>query len=185
MSTDLQQRLAEVAGIAVRLESTTGVPARLLIAQWAAESKWGNKPIGRFNCFGVKRAERHSDFCVVTTHEYLTQPQIDAWNRNHTSRPARVIGNLPDGQHIVELEDKFADYPSLEASCRDYVWLISNGVPYQKAWASYQATRNLSALIDSVARVYATAPGYARLLHQIASQANVAAAIQAARGEPT
>jgi flagellum-specific peptidoglycan hydrolase FlgJ len=181
VSTDLQQRLAEVAGIAARLESTTGVPAQMLIGQWAIESKWGAKPVGRANVFGIKRDARHSDFCVVTTQEVFSVAQITQWNHRHPQRPARVVGNLPDGKHVVELEDEFADYLSLEDSCRDYVWLIKHGDRYQKAWASYQATRDLSALIDGVARVYATAPAYATLLHQIAEQANVVATIQAAR----
>jgi flagellar protein FlgJ len=183
VSTDLQQRLAEVAGIAVRLESTTGVPARLLIAQWAIESRWGNAPAGEHNYFGIKRTSRHTDFCVVTTHEYLTQKQIDAWNRKHSSRPARVIGEQPSGKILVELEDEFADYPSLESACEDYAWLISQGDPYQKAWRNYQASGDLSALIDSIARGYATDPQYAGLVKQIAGQSNVATAIQSAQRE--
>ena len=181
MSTDLQQRLAEVAGIAVRLERETALPPQLLIAQWAVESSWGAKPVGRANVFGIKRANRHTDFCVVTTQEVFSVAQIAQWNDRHPQRPARVIGNLPGGKHIVELEDEFADYASLEASCRDYVWLITHGDLYQKAWVSYQATRKLPALIDGVAHVYATATSYAALLHQIASQTNVVTTIQAAR----
>jgi flagellum-specific peptidoglycan hydrolase FlgJ len=155
VSTDLQQRLAEVAGIAVRLERETAFPPQLLIAQWAVESSWGAKPVGRANFFGMKRDARHSDFCVVTTQECFSVAQISQWNDRHPQRPACVIGNLPDGKHIVELEDAFADYQSLEDSCRDYTWLISHGDRYQQAWTSYQATRNLPALIDGVARVYA------------------------------
>jgi flagellum-specific peptidoglycan hydrolase FlgJ len=43
----------------------------------------------------------------------------------------------------------------LEDSYRDYVWLITHGDRYQQVWASYEVTRNLPALIDGVARVYA------------------------------
>ena len=46
---DRQTRLNEVARIAVDLESQTGCPAQLLIAQWALESKWGAKPAGNAN----------------------------------------------------------------------------------------------------------------------------------------
>ena len=152
-----------------------------MIAQWAIESSWGAKPVGHADVFGIKRDARHSDFCVVTTQECFWAAQIAPWNARHPGRPARVIGNLPDGKHIVELEDEFADYPSLDAACRDYVWLITHGDRYQQAWASYEVTRDLPALIDGVARVYATASDYAALLHQIAGQANVAAVIQSAR----
>jgi hypothetical protein len=51
-------RLNEVARIAVRLDQATGCPAQLLIAQWAVESKWGEKPVGHAKYFGVKRAAR-------------------------------------------------------------------------------------------------------------------------------
>ena len=50
---DRENRLMEVARIAVRLEAQTGCPASLLIAQWALESQWGAKPVGHANYFGV------------------------------------------------------------------------------------------------------------------------------------
>jgi flagellum-specific peptidoglycan hydrolase FlgJ len=58
--TDRQARLTQVAQIAVRLEKETGCPARLMIAQWAIESQWGEKPVGHANYFGIKRAARHT-----------------------------------------------------------------------------------------------------------------------------
>jgi peptidoglycan hydrolase FlgJ len=155
MDENLNRRLAEVAPIAVRLETETGVPARLLIAQWAVESKWGAKPVGAANYFGVKKAARHTRCCTVMTREVVAGQQ----------------------RHL-RLE--FADYDSLEDSCRDYAWLISHGGPYGKAWEHYRQTGDLGALIDGVAKVYATDPGYAALLKQIAAQANVTAAIHAA-----
>lgn len=56
MDNDRNQRLAEVARIAVRLEAETGCPAQLLIAQWALESQWGAEPAGVANYFGMKKA---------------------------------------------------------------------------------------------------------------------------------
>lgn len=98
---DRDARLQEVARIAVALEAQTGCPAQLLIAQWALESKWGAKPAGTFNYFGVKRAARHQKCCTVTTREVINGKS--------------VVQNL-----------EFADYNSLEDSCRDYAWLITN-----------------------------------------------------------
>jgi flagellum-specific peptidoglycan hydrolase FlgJ len=77
----------------------------------------------------------------------------------------------------------FADYDSLEDSCRDYAWLITQGAPYHQAWAQYQKDRNLHALIEAVAAKYATDPQYAFLAATIAGQSNVAQAIAAARQE--
>ena len=158
MDENLNRRLAEITRIAVRLETETGVPARLLIAQWAVESKWGAKPVGQFNVFGIKRAGRHTKICEVLTREVV------AGEERH-------------------LQLEFADYDTLEDACRDYAWLISHGEPYQKAWQCYREDGDFAALIAGVAKVYATDPGYATLLKRIASQANISAAIGAAGAE--
>jgi flagellar protein FlgJ len=158
--TDREARLTQVARIAVALEVQTGCPAQLLIAQWAIESQWGEKPVGHANYFGVKRAARHTQWCTVTTREVV------------------------NGQSVFE-NLEFADYDSLEDSCRDYAWLITKGVPYQAAWERYQKDRDLQKLIVAVAGTYATDPNYAALATAIASQANVAQAITGARVEIT
>ena len=175
--TDREQRLKKVAAIAAVLEKRTGCPGQLLIAQWAIESQWGEKPVGNFNFFGVKRAARHAKFCIVTTHEVFTAGQLGAWNTHHPDRPARVIAAMPDGRTRVELDDEFADYDSLGASCEDYAWLITDGEPYQQAWRRYLADKNVAALVTSVARVYATAPQYAELAREISDEPKVKQAL--------
>lgn len=156
--TDRQARLAEIAGIAVALEARTGCPAQMLIAQWAVESQWGAKPAGHANYFGIKHSIRDSMGCTVTTREVINGKS--------------VIQNL-----------EFADYPSLEDSCRDYAWLITQGVPYRTAWQRYRADHNLHALIAAVATTYATDPKYTAMVTVIAGQSNVTQAIAAARQE--
>jgi flagellum-specific peptidoglycan hydrolase FlgJ len=155
---DREERLKEVARIAVALEEKTGCPAQLLIAQWALESEWGAKPAGNNNFFGIKKSDRHNLCCTVTTREVV----------NGTS----IVENL-----------QFADYASLADSCRDYVWLITCGAPYHAAWQQYLNDRDLHTLIAAVARVYATDPGYEQLVAMIAGQENVAQAIAEARRE--
>ena len=81
-----------------------------------------------------------------------------------------------NGKAVIE-NLEFADYDSLEDSCRDYVWLLTNGTPYHVAWDQCQKERDLPTLIAAVARVYATDPGYARLEDAIAGQPNVKQAI--------
>jgi len=155
---DREQRLKEVAAIAVALEAQTGCPAQLLIAQWAVESDWGAKPAGNNNFFGIKKSARHKLCCNVTTREVV------------------------NGTSIVQ-DLQFADYDSLADSCRDYVWLITCGAPYHAAWQQYLNSRDLQTLIAAVARVYATDPGYEQLVAAIAGQENVAQAIAEARLE--
>lgn len=53
--TERQTRLAEIAKIAVALKATTGCPAPLMIAQWAVGSRWGSKPCGHADYFGMKK----------------------------------------------------------------------------------------------------------------------------------
>lgn len=156
MENDRAKRLQEVARIAVRLEAETGVPAQMLIAQWALESQWGAKPAGQANYFGIKKADRHERCCTVTTHEVVNGKS-------------------------VQMDLEFADYDSLEASCRDYAWLISNGAPYRDAWQKFKRTGDVHNLIFDISRVYATGLQYAQLATQIAGQSNVARAIAAAK----
>jgi flagellum-specific peptidoglycan hydrolase FlgJ len=155
---DREARLREVARIAIALEAQTGCPSQLLIAQWALESKWGEKPVGHAGYFGIKKADRHTRCCAVVTHEVV-------------------------GGHRVEVTAEFADYDSLEHACRDYVWLITQGAPYRAAWERYQNDHDLSALIAAVAGTYATDPNYAHLAAAISRQTNVAQAIAAAHKE--
>jgi flagellum-specific peptidoglycan hydrolase FlgJ len=176
------ERLDEVARIAVRLKRETGCPAQLLIAQWAIESQWGEKPSGHANYFGIKRAARHTKWCTVPTEEVFTPAQLEAWNHLHTASPARVIAMLPDSRLRVEIDDEFADYDSLNASCQDYAWLVTKGGPYQHAWQQYQHDKNLTELIGAVARTYATAPQYSQLANQVAGQQNVLDAVAGAGG---
>src|SRR5206468_1336859 len=118
-----------------RIESETGCPAQEIVAQWATESQWGGKPCGQSNYFGIKRAARHKKFCTVMTREVI----------NGKSQ-------------MMPLE--FADYDSLEDSCRDFAWLITHGSPYAKAWAQYQTDKDVRGLIRGIAHTYATDPHY-------------------------
>jgi len=157
---DRESRLKEVARIAVALEAQTGCPAQLLIAQWAVESEWGSKPVGRANYFGVKAHPQAAQTCTVWTREVV------------------------DGE-TVRCQQLFADYGSLEDSCRDYARLITEGAPYRAGWERYQREHDLGALIAAVAARYSTSPQYAALVTAISGQTNVSKAITAARQEAT
>ncbi len=156
--TERQARLVQVATIAVALETKTGCPAPMLIAQWAVESRWGAEPVGKSNYFGIKANCRDPESCTSETTEVI------------------------DGKRVEE-SLRFADFDSLEASCEDYAVLITTGAPYREAWASYLKTGDLNALIAATAAKYATSPEYSALVTLIARQQNVARAIADARQE--
>jgi flagellum-specific peptidoglycan hydrolase FlgJ len=106
--TERQARLAQIAHIAAALEKQTGCPAPLMIAQWAVESRWGAKPCGHANYFGMKKNSRDPESCTVETEE--------------------IVNGKP-----VEEELQFADYDSLEDSARDYAALITEGATARRA----------------------------------------------------
>lgn len=91
-----------------------------------------------------------------------------------------MIETLPDGRVRVDLDDEFADYDSLEASCADYGWLITQGKPYRTAWQSYLVNKDVSRLVTAVARTYATAPQYVQLACEIAVEPRVTKALSGA-----
>ena len=157
MEPDRQHRLDEVARIAVDLEKSTGVPALLTVTQWAIESQWGAKPVGNNNFFGIKKADRHTQCCTVTTHEVL------------------------EGRRI-RVEQRFADYNSLEDSCADYAWLISHGDPYREAWNRFKEHGLAWNLLVGVAYAYATDPNYIGLATKVASEPTVILALKDAYG---
>jgi flagellum-specific peptidoglycan hydrolase FlgJ len=147
MDPERRKRLKEVAAIAMRIEREMGLPARLMIAQWAVESQWGAKPVGSFNFFGIKKAARHKLCCEVETHE--------------------IIHGVAVAQKLL-----FADYNSLAESCEDYAWLLTHGEPYRQAWSRFQLFRDFDAFARAVLAKYATAQ-YGALALTIASQQNV------------
>ena len=154
MPQDRQSRLDSVAALAVKFEATTGLPAKLLLAQWAVESEWGEKPVGHANYFGIKKAARHTLSCSTVTQEVI------------------------NGKRVTKTLE-FADYPTLANSCSDYVWLITHGAPYQKAWNSYLQDKNFDNFAHAVLAVYATAQ-YGQLAIQIANQENIHKALEKA-----
>jgi flagellum-specific peptidoglycan hydrolase FlgJ len=155
-NTDLQTRLLQIAAIAVAIEKDTQCPAQLMIAQWAVESRWGAKPVGKANYFGMKKNSRDPLSVTVETEEVV------------------------DGKREEKLL-QFADYDSLEESARDYAVLITQGDPYREAWSRYLQDRNLATLIAAVAARYASDGDYAMLVSTIAHQSNVARAIGTAQ----
>jgi flagellum-specific peptidoglycan hydrolase FlgJ len=118
----------------VALEVQTGCPAQMMVAQWAVESRWGAKPVGNANYFGIKANSRDPKSCMVETDEVV------------------------DGK-TVEERLAFADYDSLADSARDYALLITEGEPYQAAWQCYLKMHDLNALITAVSARYATNRG--------------------------
>jgi len=178
------ERLTEVSAIAVRLERETGYPAAVLVGQWALETGWGAQPACTHNYFGIKfDPGRHTLSCTVATSEAFNRQELASWERSHGK--ATVLHTYPDGSVSVSLADRFADYASLEDSCRDYVSLVEGTESYRAAWSLYQQTHDAERFAALLARQYATSPDYAKTLHSIAFGWTVQNAVSIARQPQT
>jgi len=125
--TDRQARLTQVAAIAVALEKQTQMSR--------ADD---DRPVGS----RIPGGARSPSGMQITSGSRRT-----AATRSRAPSPTiEVIDGKP-----VEEELQFADYDSLEDSCRDYAALITTGEPYSAAWEQYSVDRNLNALIVAVA----------------------------------
>lgn len=177
-------RVAAVAALAAKLEAELGYPADALVAQWSVESDWGASPVCGTNYFGMKYVTgRHPAYCLMKTKEYFTQAQLEFWN---ASRPAGeqadVLEELPDGRKLVRIPDRFAKYASLEASCRDYIWLIQNGAPYRAAWGQFEKDRDHAKLIANIGKAgYSTNSSYGSIVAGRSASPIIQAALQEAR----
>lgn len=175
--------LAAIARVAVNVERNTGFPARALIAQWAAESGWGEKETGAHNMWGLTCAVapgRPQAWCATT--EILTEKQIADLDPQERARVRRIKRRM-DGRFEVDLDRRFPCFDSLEQAALRYVALITNGGPYATAWAMYQMDYDLNQLLTGIAKAgYATGAGYGSLLREIAGQHNVQEALRVARG---
>jgi len=93
-----------------------------------------------------------------------------------------LLGRDPRSHQWNVIENlEFADYDSLEDSCRDYAWLITHGSPYHEAWEAYKENGNIGAFLVAISRVYATDPHYEALVLAVAKQPNLLNAIGQAR----
>jgi flagellar protein FlgJ len=145
------ERLSAAAESACLCEQTTGLPAEITVAQWAIESGWGAAAPGN-NCFGIK-AYPGCQIQRFPTHEVV------------------------DGESKT-LTLEFAAFDSLQACFEKHARLITCGAPYARAWANFAASKDLVSLINEVAPVYATDPGYADKLREIISMHEVQAALK-------
>lgn len=175
MSTAKQRAaaLSQIGPPAFQSLIVYGMPMQLTIAQAMIETGWMTKVIGRFNCFGMKKAPRHSKSVTVTTRETLTAAQLRNLKKLVLERQ-----RLPDGRWTVVIEDEFADYDSLQEAVDDHARLISRGQMYAKAWQAFVRDRfNWQTLARQIAPIYATGSGYADLVIKIGSMKQVQAEI--------
>lgn len=152
MTAEQMEALGRIARAAVEAEAQTACPAELSAAQAILESGWLKAAPGN-NCFGIKATDEHATYQV--TKEYL------------------------NGQWKT-LRLAFEAYGSLTDCFLAHARLIQGG-RYADAWRVYEQSHDLAGLVDGIAGIYATDPGYAKQVKQLAAAPYVAAAVMQIR----
>lgn len=157
--TDAQAFIDKIRPHAEKAAQELGVPARAIMAQAALETGWG-KHLARdadgnasYNLFGIKASRNWSGDSVQTaTQEY----------RN--------------GEMNTE-QASFRSYDSLEASFDDYVSFLKDNPRYLHALQA-DSVQGFAQGLQKAG--YATDPGYAGKLVQVANGPNMSAALSSA-----
>lgn len=173
--------LRDAAKHARQCELQSKVPSALILAQWALESGWGAHAPGN-NCFGIKEYAGQLGRQLLHTTEYFTTEQFLAWLNAKPGRTGKIEDATPrpDGKFRYQVEDWFATFSSL-ARCflkRADLFLVE---PYRTSTEQFRVDGNFAALVQGIARHYATDPNYAQSVLKIAALPEIQQAIQEAQ----
>ena len=176
------QHLTLAAAEARKCETATGIPAEMIVAQWAIESAWGEKSPGN-NCFGIKQYAGAAGRQLLSTTEWFTGVELArflASGDDRTANLAQPIQSNSKGRQKYLVQDWFATFPALSTCFAKRAALFNTGV-YAPFAAAYRQSHDFPALVRGIAPKYATDPGYATQVLAVANMTQVKAAIATAR----
>jgi flagellum-specific peptidoglycan hydrolase FlgJ len=179
-----QQFLATAAAQAVAAENATGCPSALTVAQAIFESGWGERTSGSNNFFGIKQYTGCPASELVSTTEWFTDAERDAFLALGGGRTAVLATPVEEAgnRRKYACQDLFAAYPTAEACFAYHGGLLQKG-PYLTAWEQFQGNSDVDAYVRGIAVHYATAPNYADSILEMVHDQRVADAIAAARAQ--
>lgn len=137
--------LRAITPLAADAGARTGLDPRLIVAQAALESNWGQSAPGN-NFFGIKSHGRPGGNVMPTTEVVNGQP--------------------------VGVNDSFRAYPDMASSVNDYVAFLSSNPRYADMFAAQGLDAQVAALASSG---YATDPAYGAKIGAIAGGLDQAA----------
>jgi flagellar protein FlgJ len=132
-----RDNLRQAAKMAYAVETISGLPGLLTLAQWALESAWGLSQPGN-NPFGIKAYPNNFGTQVLPTWE--------------------VKAGIK-----TRCEQTFATFPTLADAFLKHTALLVTGKPYFSSFQRYlnSDTKDLEQFVRDIARNYATDPHYA------------------------
>jgi len=176
-------RLSEATVSAVIAENATGVPASVLVAQWAIESGWGDHQPGN-NCFGIKSYPGEYGRQLLKTVEWFTNAELAYFLASESGRTATIDPQSTAvdsrGRMKYHCQDYFATFPTLAACFERRAQMFDLG-RYKAITDQYRQDGDLESFVKAFGPIYATAPNYADMVLKIAGQANVTLALNTAR----
>ena len=101
------------------------VPVLGLLAQWATESRWGSKPSGDYNYFGLKSFGKPPQKLVTTKETNLSKTQIDYYKQKGWF--IKQTGNT------VLVKDLFKSYASVDQAVMSQADFLLSNPRYSKA----------------------------------------------------
>jgi flagellum-specific peptidoglycan hydrolase FlgJ len=173
-----------IAQAAVASERSTGCPAELQAAQCILETGWLKHTPGN-NCFGIKSYDGADGRQLLPTREWFTAAdavRFLAAGEGRTAVLAEPVQQDARGRNLYHVTDWFATFATLGDCFAHRSAMFSTGrfAPFATA---YKTGGSLEDLVRGIAPVYATDPGYADNVLALIHNADVQAAIAAARAE--
>ncbi len=126
------------------------VPASVSIAQWALESGWGAHESGKWNYGGITAKVSGAVFPYQPGKPL--EPATLCWTHEEVNGA------------VVKCQRWFKDYPSPDAFFDAHAKLLATAPVYAPAIA---ALPDVGRFVDLMAPHYASASGYAELIHSI------------------
>jgi flagellum-specific peptidoglycan hydrolase FlgJ len=174
-----------IAQAAASSERSTGCPAELQAAQCILETGWLKHAPGN-NCFGIKFYAGAYGRQLLRTREWFTDAEAARFLSLGDGRTANVADPVQQdgrGRKLYHVEDWFATFATLGDCFARRAGMFAAG-RYAQFATAYKAGGTLDELVHGIAPIYATDPGYAETVLALIHNADVQAAIEAARSEP-
>jgi flagellum-specific peptidoglycan hydrolase FlgJ len=176
--------LSRIAHAAVASQRSTGCPAELQAAQCILETGWLAHAPGN-NCFGIKSYAGAFGRQLLRTREWFTDAEVARFLAPGDGRTAALVESVQQdarGRKLYRVEDWFATFATLGDCFARRAAMFTAG-RYAPIARAYQAGGSLEALVRAIAPIYATDPGYADAVLALIGNAEVQAALAAARAE--